>query len=98
MTDIISKAGPRPWILCPLPARDVRLKRDHWAIGRHGGKGIALAFGDDAANAALIVKAVNAHEALVYLAEQIIAEYDENTGLGQIARAALARAESPDVQ
>lgn len=80
MSDL-SAAEPRPWILHPLPAREVWLKREHWAIGRRGGKGVALAFGEDDANAALIVKAVNLHDELVAALRGLVEEIETDGGV-----------------
>lgn len=60
---------PLPWHLklrkVPDDGQTLTLKRDFYEVGAVGpGGGVAFVFGPDGANAELIVRAVNSHEAL----------------------------------
>lgn len=58
--DLLAKAKaatPGPWGFRSREPRDVTLKRPHWEVGVHMGRGIAIVFGDTEANAAFIAAA-----------------------------------------
>lgn len=60
----MSKHTPGPWSCRQKQPRTVRLKRVHWKIGQNDGQGVAIAFGDDEANARLITAAPRLLDAL----------------------------------
>lgn len=67
---------PLPWHLklrkVPDDGQTLTLKRDFYEVGAVGpGGGVAFVFGPDGANAALIVRAVNAHADLVAALKEV---------------------------
>ena len=79
--------------------REVRLLRTHWEVGHPGGKGVAVVFGDDDANARLIAAAPDLLRACRMIAEAAATSgTEERFGeavsefLGEV-QAAVAKAE-----
>ena len=58
-----------PWVFQPMPPRDIRLKREHWAVGQAQPpqKGVAYVFGATNANARLLAAAPDLYNALATL-------------------------------
>jgi hypothetical protein len=107
LTHTVYVADPVPWAMRSRPGdRPVTLRREHWEIGSANGRGVAIAFGDDEANAAKIIRAVNNHARLVSaLAGLVIAVEQDSRSKGisgftgarlADAREALHTATGPD--
>ena len=79
-----------PWVFQPMPPRDIRLKREHWAVGQAQPpqKGVAYVFGATNANARLLAAAPDLYNAL----EELLAASLTETLLRESAgRRAFAR-------
>jgi hypothetical protein len=96
-------ATPRPWGVRGEPGKTLCITDgdSRYVVDRFGPPG-SRPPGEHAANAALIVRAVNSHDAMVELAREVAKEYEDAADwkdaygrLNRMATAALALAQTP---